>query len=55
MFWVLVLIVGVAATFIALGMYTVWFKVLSVALQVATFLVLGLTGTLLWRRLFKKR
>lgn len=55
MIWILVLIVGAAATFIALGMYSVWFKVLSVALQVAGLVILGLTGTLLWRRLFDKR
>lgn len=55
MFWIFMLIAGGAATFAALGMYTVWFKVLSVALLVAGLIILGLTGGLLWRSLFSKQ
>jgi hypothetical protein len=49
------LIAGGAATFATLGIYTVWFKVLSVALLVAGLIILGLTSGLLWRRLFSKQ
>jgi len=54
MFWIVMLIAGGAATLVALGMYSVWFKVLSVALLVATLIILGLTAGFLWRRLFPK-
>lgn len=54
MFWILMLIAGGAATFAALGMYAVWFKVLTIALLAAVVIILGLTGGLLWRRLFPK-
>lgn len=55
MFWIFMLIAGGAATFATLGIYIVWFKVLSVALLVAGLIILGLTGGLLWRRLFSKQ
>lgn len=55
MIWILVLTVGAAATFIALGMYSVWFKVMSVALQIEGLVILGLCGTFLWRRFFPKQ
>ena len=54
MFWIFMLIAGGAATFAALGMYAVWLKVLIVALLVAAIIILGLTGRLLWQRLFPK-
>ena len=54
MFWIFILIAGGAATFAALGMYAVWFKVLSIALLAAGIIILGLTGVLLWRRVFHK-
>lgn len=54
MFWIFMMLAGVAATFTALGMYAVWFKVLIVALMVAGLIILGLTGALLWRRVFQK-
>ena len=55
MFWIFMLIAGGAATFAALGMYAVWFKVLTVALITAVIIILGLTGGLLWQRLFPKQ
>jgi hypothetical protein len=55
MFWIFMLIAGGAATFAALGMYAVWFKVLSIALLVGGVMILGLTGALLWRRVFLKQ
>ena len=55
MFWIFILIAGGAATFAALGMYAVWFKVLSIALLAAGIIILGLTGVLLWRRVFHKQ
>lgn len=55
MFWIFMLIAGGAATFATLGMYAVWFKVLTIALLAAVIIILGLTGGLLWRRLFPKQ
>lgn len=55
MFWIFMLIAGGAATFAALGMYAVWFKVLVIALLAAGVIILGLTGALLWRRVFPKQ
>lgn len=55
MFWVFMLIAGGAATFAALGMYAVWFKVLTIALLAAGIIIMGLTGALLWRRVFPKK
>lgn len=55
MFWIFMLIAGGAATFAALGMYAVWFKVLTIALLGAVVIIFGLTGGLLWRRLFPKQ
>lgn len=55
MFWVFMLIAGGAATFAALGMYAVWFKVLTIALLVAAIIILVLTAGLLLRRLVPKQ
>jgi len=55
MFWIFILIAGGAAMFAALGMYAVWFKVLSIALLAAGVIILGLIGALLWRRVFHKQ
>lgn len=55
MFWVFVLIAGGAATFATLGMYSVWFKVLTMALMIAGLVILGLTGGLLWRRFYSRK
>jgi len=55
MFWIFMLIAGGAATFTALGMYAVWFKVLTIALLAAGIVILGLIGALLWRRVFPKQ
>lgn len=52
MFWIFMLIAGGAATFAALGMYAVWFKVLIIALFAAMIIILGFAGGLLWRRVF---
>jgi hypothetical protein len=54
MFWIFMLIVGVAATFTALGMYAVWFKVLLIALVAAMLMIVALTGAIIWRRIFQK-
>ena len=55
MFWIVMMIAGGAATFAALGMYVVWFKVLTMALLVAWSIILGFVGTLLWRSVFPKQ
>lgn len=55
MFWIFMLIAGGAATFAALGMYAVWFKILMIALMAAGIIILGLSGVLLWRRVFPKQ
>ena len=55
MFWIFMLIAGGATTFAALGMYAVWFKVLTIALLAAMVIIIGLTGGLLWQRLFPKQ
>lgn len=54
MFWIFVSIAGLAATFATLGMYAVWFKVLTIALLVAVIIIFGFIGGLLWRHLFPK-
>lgn len=54
MFWIFMLIVGVAATFTALGMYAVWFKVSMIALAAAMLMIVTLTGAMIWRRIFHK-
>lgn len=55
MFWVFLLVAGGATTFAALGMYAVWFKVLIIVLLIAGFIILGLTGAILWRRTFLRK
>jgi len=55
MFWIFTLIAGGAATFAALGMYAVWFELLTAALQLAVIIILGLSGVLLWRRFFPEQ
>lgn len=55
MFWIFMLITGGAATFAALGMYAVWFKVLTITLLASALIILGLTGALMWRRIHLKR
>lgn len=52
MFWIFLMITSAAGTFVALGMYAVWLRVLTIALMVSVFIVLGLTGGMLWKRLF---
>ncbi len=54
MFWIFMLVVGVAATFTALGMYAVWAKVLMIALVAAMLMIVTLTGAMIWRRIFHK-
>lgn len=54
MFWMFMLLAAGAATFSALGMYAVWFKVLTISLHTAAIIILGLSGVLIWRRLFTK-
>jgi predicted membrane channel-forming protein YqfA (hemolysin III family) len=55
MFWIFMLIAGGAATFAALGMYSVWLKVMTITLLAAGIIILGLIGALLWRRVFPKQ
>ena len=55
MFWIFLLIAGGAATFAALGMYAVWFKVLIIVLLITGFIILGLTGVILWRHVFLRK
>lgn len=54
MIWIFMLALGAAATFATLGMYAVWLKVLSMALMAAVVIIVGLTGGLVWRRMFEK-
>jgi len=54
MVWIFMLVVGAAATFTTLGMYAVWFKVLSIALLVAMVMIAGFTGVMVWNRFFQK-
>lgn len=54
MFWIFIIIAGGAATFSALGMYSVWFKLLATSLNIATIVILGLVGYLLWRYRYPK-
>jgi hypothetical protein len=54
MVWIFVMFAGVAATFTALGMYAVWFKVLTMALLVAGLVIAGLVSAFLWRQLSRK-
>jgi len=54
MFWIIVLAVGFAMTFTALGAYSVWLKVLVAALKVALWLVGILTLAFVWKRIFRK-
>lgn len=54
MVWIFVMFAGVAATFAALGMYAVWFKVLTMALLVAGLVIAGLVAAFLWRQFSRK-
>ena len=54
MVWIFVMFAGVAATFTALGMYAVWFKVLTLALLVAGLVIAGLVAAFLWRQFSRK-
>lgn len=54
MLWIFMLIVGAAATFTTLGMFVVWFKVLSIALTVAVVTVLMFVVSLVMRRFLQK-
>ena len=54
MFWIFAIIAAGAATFTTLGMYAVWFKVLTIALMMAALMIVGLAGFILWKNLFNK-
>ena len=54
MVWIVVMFAGVAATFTALGMYAVWFKVLTVTLFVALVIIVGFIANHLWRQYSRK-
>lgn len=54
MFWIFMMIVGGAATFATLGMYSVWSKVLTMLLLAAILVIASLVAVLLWGRLSRQ-
>jgi hypothetical protein len=54
MFWIFMLIASGALTFTVLGMYAVWFKVLTIALMAALLVIAGLLALTLWNKLFRR-
>jgi len=54
MFWIFLLFVGAAASFSALGIFFVLFKIMSLALMAAGVTVLLLLVNLVWRKISEK-
>lgn len=54
MFWIFASLAAGAATFTVLGMYAVWYKVLMIALMIALLIISGLTGFILWKKVYGK-
>jgi hypothetical protein len=54
MFWIFLLFVGAAASFVTLGIFSVLFKIMSLALMAAGITVLLLLIHLVWRKASQK-
>lgn len=52
MIFMFILIILFIATFIKLGMYSVWFTVLYGALKIALLIITGLFIAIIWRQVF---
>lgn len=55
MFWIFILLTGLAFVFIKLGMLSVWVAVLSVGLKLFMVVVLALTAIFFWEKFFRKK
>lgn len=54
MFWIFLLGIGIAITFIKLGAISVWVTVLAAGLKAALFVVAILTLAFVWKHVFRK-
>jgi hypothetical protein len=54
MFWILILIAGLVACFVKLGMYSVWMTVLFAGLKLAVIIIMFLVAAMVWVKVFKK-
>jgi ABC-type phosphate transport system auxiliary subunit len=54
MIWIFILLAGLAACFIKLGMYSVWVTILLGAVKISLVVIIGLLIGLVWRKVFKK-
>lgn len=52
MFWIFMLFVGFALTLVILGVFSVWVTILSWALKISLLIIICLTVTVLWRKVF---
>lgn len=55
MFWIFVLLIGLAFVFIKLGMLSVWVAVLSTGLKLFMLVILALTAVFIWQKVFSKK
>lgn len=53
MFWMVLLVIGVATTFGALGAYSVWFKIFAGVFKFALLIAGVLTLAFVWKRVFQ--
>lgn len=50
MFWLAIIGIGVAFTFIKLGALSVWVGILAAGIKLALLAIVGLVAALLWRK-----
>lgn len=55
MFWIFILLTGIAFVFIKLGILSVWVTVLSVGLKLLMIVILALTAVFVWQKVFRKK
>ena len=55
MFWIFILLAGLALTFSTLGAYSVLISVLSGVLKLALLVIAGLSIALIWRKFFGEK
>jgi len=55
MFWIFMLVSGLAFVFVKLGMLAVWVAVLAGGLQIALLIIAVMTIVLLWRKVFGRK
>ena len=55
MIFAFILVVAFIGMFIKLGMYSVWFTVLSTILKIMLLIIIGLFIPIIWRKLFRQR